>query len=663
MGRSRSPSRDRDRGRKDRRRESKEQDKSRSRSRDRKDRKDRSYSGNRAKGKNGTSTKKKVSKESVSQSPNRRDKKKEKGKTKEKGNQKRSASASRDTQSASKSPEKELPKKERRRKRVPKGQGKKKKKEKKAKEKVPPEKKKKDKKTKSESGSETGSEKEAESSALKSALSEAEKTDSPAARQEAFFKSVDAKQADLVKKLKEFVAIRSAFADRGLGTEMAKAADWLRQQIEDVGGRAWLGDLEDPPLVEGQPNIAKPVVVLANLTTVDPKRKTVLVYGRFGVRNAKEKDGWASNPWVVHEKEKTLAGRGCVSGKGPLLAWIQLQRVMKDLNREPPVNVRLIMEGTDEANAGLGVGLLVRKEAVPGRFLDGVDHVVIADGSWLGKRRPCVIHGARGCAGFQLEVEGSSRDLDAGAHGGVIREPILDCLHLLACLGSPDGAVCVQGLGELAKEPSAECRKQLAAADFDPAEYCEAAGIEEVAQLRFTSREPLLVHRTKKPCFSVQSCGPTAASSDLALPHSARARFSIRLVPNMDPDSAESLVAKHVEKAVRDLGSPNAVTLRAVEKSKPWLADTNSDTVTAMQKAVSRIWGAEPDLICEARSIPAAAILEGATQSNAVALPMGTLDGTVAEVNEQCTTTQLSNAVKVLGIFCDLVKNVDAKDL
>merc|ERR1712224_902124 len=113
---------------------------------------------------------------------------------------------------------------------------------------------------------------------------------------------------------------------------------------------------------------------------------------------------------------------------------------------------------------GTGVGLLVKKEAAPGGFFDGVDHVVIADGSWLGKRKPCVVHGARGNAAFQLEVDGPSCDLNAGANGGVIREPLLDCRHLLACLGGPDGSILVKGLGELAEEPSHEDRARYAAA-------------------------------------------------------------------------------------------------------------------------------------------------------------------------------------------------------
>ena len=56
---------------------------------------------------------------------------------------------------------------------------------------------------------------------------------------------------------------------------------------------------------------------------------------------------------------------------------------------------------------------LVLERAV-GEFLDDVDFFCISDNYWLGKTKPCLTHGLRGMAYFQLSVRCCEQDLHSG---------------------------------------------------------------------------------------------------------------------------------------------------------------------------------------------------------------------------------------------------------
>ena len=52
--------------------------------------------------------------------------------------------------------------------------------------------------------------------------------------------------------------------------------------------------------------------------------------------------------------------------------------------------------------------------------LKDVDYVCISDNYWLGKNKPCLTYGLRGCCYFFIEVESSTKDLHSGVFGGSV---------------------------------------------------------------------------------------------------------------------------------------------------------------------------------------------------------------------------------------------------
>ena len=104
---------------------------------------------------------------------------------------------------------------------------------------------------------------------------------------------------------------------------------------------------------------------------VDPKKKTVCVYGHLDVQPAAKEDGWNTDPFVLTEKDGKLFGRGSTDDKGPALSWLWIVEAHQALGVELPVNIKILFEGMEEFGSE-GVFELIAEEAKPGKFLNDV---------------------------------------------------------------------------------------------------------------------------------------------------------------------------------------------------------------------------------------------------------------------------------------------------
>jgi len=71
-------------------------------------------------------------------------------------------------------------------------------------------------------------------------------------------------------------------------------------------------------------------------------QKTLLVYGHYDVQPALKEDGWLYPPFELTPDPKgsgKLYGRGSTDDKGPVLGWLNVLEVHKNLDIELPVSV------------------------------------------------------------------------------------------------------------------------------------------------------------------------------------------------------------------------------------------------------------------------------------------------------------------------------------
>uniref|UniRef100_UPI00358F2221 cytosolic non-specific dipeptidase n=1 Tax=Myxine glutinosa TaxID=7769 RepID=UPI00358F2221 len=462
---------------------------------------------------------------------------------------------------------------------------------------------------------------------------------------EQIFRYIDDHQDRYVQRLAEWVAIESVSAEPGKRSEVVRMVKFVGSEIERLGGRVEYVDIGMQKLPDGS-EIPLPPVLLGALGS-DPKKKTLCVYGHLDVQPAEKDDGWDTEPFTLVEKDGKLYGRGSTDDKGPVLAWFNCIEAMQALNMDLPVNLRFVLEGMEESGSqGLDEIVFSHKDT----FLKSVDYVCISDNYWLGSRKPCLTYGLRGLAFFYIEVDCASKDLHSGVYGGAVYEAMADLIALMGSLVATDGHILIPGIDDqVAKIEPAEVAlyKKI---DFEVEEFRQEIG---ASRLLYSTKEQVLMHRWRFPSLSLHGIEGAFSGSGAktVIPRKVNGKFSIRLVPNMDPNVVKKLVIDYLQKVFAKRGSPNKLNITMDDGSEPWLADSNNPNFKAGSNAMKIVFGQEPDMIREGGSIPVTLTFEQATGKSVLLLPIGACDDGAHSQNEKINRTNFIKGTKVLAAY------------
>jgi acetylornithine deacetylase/succinyl-diaminopimelate desuccinylase-like protein len=173
---------------------------------------------------------------------------------------------------------------------------------------------------------------------------------------------------------------------------------------------------------------------------------------------------------------------------------------------------------------------------------------------------------------------------------------------LLAGLTDANGVITVPGVMDMVRAPTAAERAEYAALPFDAKKFRADAGLEpgvqEVGEPGYSVYEKLWM----RPSLTVIAleASPVKGSSNQLVP-SARARVSIRLVPDMDPAKVASLVTAHLKKH-----APWGMTVTTeVETGNPaWSCKAEGPAYDAARRALEKGFGKASALIGCGGSIP-----------------------------------------------------------
>ena len=364
---------------------------------------------------------------------------------------------------------------------------------------------------------------------------------------ELFVPYVDENEELYISRLAEAVAIQSVSSD--LETHLPdinKMMDWTKSHIERLGGSVTM--LPNP---KGTETHELPPILLGELNTFDPKKKTLCVYGHLDVQPAKMEDGWLSDPFVLTERDGKLFGRGSTDDKGPALSWLWVVEAHQKLGMDLPVNLKLMYEGMEESGSD-GMFEAIRDLAKPDKFLNDVDFFCISDNYWLGKTKPCLTYGLRGMSYFQVSVRCAEQDLHSGVLGGTVHEAMTDLIKLMSTLvDSQTGTILVDGIMDDVAPVTDEEEKLYESIDFDLENFKDENKVKSVSNaLLKKDKKSLLMARWRYPTLSLH--GIEGAFSDTGaktvIPAKVIGKFSLRLVPDQDPNRIEQVVKKHLMK-------------------------------------------------------------------------------------------------------------------
>nr|CAD7572083.1 unnamed protein product [Timema californicum] len=460
------------------------------------------------------------------------------------------------------------------------------------------------------------------------------------------FSHIDKNKSKYIDTLREAVAIQSVSAWPHKRDEIVKMIKWAEARLKKLGAEVELCDIGLQELPDGE-TLPLPPVLLGWLGK-DPKKKTVCLYGHLDVQPALLQDGWNTDPFVLTEKDGKLYGRGSSDDKGPVLGWIHALEAFQATKQDIPVNVKFCFEGMEESGSEGLDELLYRKKD---EFFSNLDYVCISDNYWLGTEKPCITYGLRGLCYFYIEVVCACKDLHSGVFGGTVHEAMSDLVYLMNTLVDKDGKILVTGIYDDV-EPLTPKEEAL----YHNIEFDIPAYKGEISTKMLPHNEDkvkLLQHRFRFPSLSLH--GIEGAFSEpgtkTVIPGKVVGKFSVRIVPNQNPEKIGKLVIEYLNAKWEQRGSPNTMKATLRNAGRSWVSDPNNPNYLAGRKATQLVYGVEPDLTREGGSIPVTLTLQEVSGKNVLLLPMGAGDDGAHSQNEKLNTKLLGAYLYQLSVI------------
>ena len=375
-----------------------------------------------------------------------------------------------------------------------------------------------------------------------------------------------------LEELFTLLRIPSVSAKPEHAQDMYLCAETLADLLLEAGAdEAGVCDTAGHPVVFGQ-------------KTVDPKAKTVLVYGHYDVQPAEPLDKWKHDPFDPEVHDGAIWGRGANDDKGQLFMHVKAFEYLLQSGRLRH-NVKFLFEGEEEISSpSLPAWIKAHRELLK------ADLCLVSDTTMLGENVPSINCGMRGLSYLEVKVTGPKKDLHSGHFGGTVANPIQVLCEMIASLLDADGRVTVPGFYDDVVELSRADRKLLARAPFDLKEYKEFLDVRELRGERgYTPLERVGI----RPCLDVCGIwgGYAGAGAKTVLPSEAHAKISMRLVPDQRSERITKLFERHFRKIAPKYVK---VDVTPFEGGDGFLIPIGSDAYKAASRAIAEVYGIEP---------------------------------------------------------------------
>lgn len=377
-----------------------------------------------------------------------------------------------------------------------------------------------------------------------------------------------AHEAEIVRELADLLALPNVASDLG---DIRRNADHLMGMLRRRGFEARLleGGEGSRPAVFGElktPGARRTVVFYAHYDgqPVDPSRwhsdpwKPVLRTGPLGGEGVRE---------VGHAEMTEMKGpfgpewrifaRSASDDKAPIVALLAALDALRTSGVRPSVNIKLFLEGEEEAGSPHLTDLLQRHAG-----LLAADAWILCDGPVHQTRRMQVYFGARGVSGLEMTIYGPLRPLHSGHYGNWSPNPAVALAHLIASLRDTEARILIPGFNDDVR-PITDAERQ-AIAGLPPV---EADLQRELALGRTEGKGARLQELVMLPALNLRGLASGRVGDEAAnvIPTEARASIDFRLVPDQTPERVRQKVEDHLRRQGWHIVSaePDAETRRS----------------------------------------------------------------------------------------------------
>lgn len=270
-----------------------------------------------------------------------------------------------------------------------------------------------------------------------------------------------------------------------------------------------------------------------------PGAPTVLLYSHHDVQLFGDAAQWVTGPTDPTVRDGRLYARGAVDDKGGIAAQLGAISSYLGAGLPLPCNVRMLVDGEEEVGSPhLGAFLNAYPEVAT------ADAVVVLDTPNLAAGTPALTCSLRGNTIVDVEVRCLAAAVHSGRGGGLVPDPIQILCTLLHRLHGNGGRLAVPGLLPKVARSRGSRVRAFANLPFDAASFRREIGLADGVRFAGDPSVAPLERLWARPALTVIAFeAPHLNKAGNQIVPSARARLSLRTVPDMGPaDAGAALV-------------------------------------------------------------------------------------------------------------------------
>ena len=401
--------------------------------------------------------------------------------------------------------------------------------------------------------------------------------------------------------------------------------------------------------------------------------ETVLIYAHFDGQPVQE-ENWVHPPFsptlldaplqaggqVVDisqvdgdfDPEWRLYGRSAGDDKMPIIALVHTLDAMKENGIDLSVNLKLLLDGEEEAGSPT-VGRILDEN----RALFDADLLLFCDGPMHQSRNAQIVFGVRGSTTIDLTTYGPIRPLHSGHYGNWAPNPIMQMAYLLTSMRDETGRILIDGYYD----------------DVAPLSELERDAIASMPDTTEELKDELSIHTPEGdgarleelitlPAFNARGivAGGVGAKGRNIILSTATVSIDLRIVPGQTPERVQELVEAHIAGQGFHIvyEEPSPETLRAHPKVVKLDADlfgytglkTELDLPTSL-RLTNLLRTIYPDLIVTPSMGGSLPLVEFGNRLSApiIILPLANHDNNQHAENENIRLQNLWDAIATLG--------------
>lgn len=439
----------------------------------------------------------------------------------------------------------------------------------------------------------------------------------------------------MLEELIDLLKIPSISADPAYKGDVEKTAQVVANHLKSAGA--------DNVTVEETPGY--PVVYGEKM--VSPDAPTVLVYGHYDVQPPDPIELWDSPPFepVIKKTdlhpEGAIFARGACDDKGQFFMHVKAFESMMQ-NGGSPVNVKFMIEGEEEVgSANLGWYVARNREKL------SCDVILISDTGMIGPDTPSITTGLRGLSYVEVKVTGPNRDLHSGLYGGAVANPINILSKMIGSLHDENNHITVEGFYDKVQDVSDEERAGMAKAPFSEEAYKKALDLSDTwGEKGYSTIERASI----RPTLDVNGIwgGYTGEGAKTVIASWAKAKISMRLVPDQDPNEITDIFLKHFTKI-----APSSVKVEVTPHhgGEPYVTGIDHPGYRAAATAMKASFGKDAIPMRSGGSIPILSLFERELGAKSILMGFGLDSDAIHSPNEHYGVRNYFMGIKTIPLW------------